>query len=283
MIVIMLYLLVLSALAAAGDLVHTKAGQSATIKCGINNFINSLEWIRGSSFIVGVGGKNRMPRKGPGDIALRSKVMHDTNLVISGVKEGDAGEFVCKADNERQVHTLVVFTVWVDPPGSLQVGSHATLNCRVSGLPLDTVVQWRRPDSGHHLGSPVTLIPVKDFHRGIWKCVFSHDAAEYAEEIDIIVQGGTSPTRSEGLVPELAWWGMAAGGSVVVLLLLVLVLVLCLRIRRRKKHFLQMKNARKSLNSRQYCHCRCPPAAPAAAAPPPQKKMKPPALSAQKK
>nr|XP_057909049.1 uncharacterized protein LOC131105196 isoform X2 [Doryrhamphus excisus] len=270
---IMLFLLVLNALSATGELVHTAAGRRVTIKCGLNNFVNKLEWLHGKDIIIRISGRNRIPQK--------------------GVKEGDAGQFTCIADYKREEHTLAVFTVWVEPPGFLHAGGQATLNCRVSGLPLDTVVQWRGPDGSHHPSSSASLNPVEASHNGIWRCMITNDASTYAEMV-ISVQastttpfqifGGTSPAPREGLVPEPTLWSLAAGGSVVVFLLLVLVLVLFLRVRRMKKISHQTKNPRKSLNSRQYCHCRCPPAAVAAA--PPQKKKPPPpplpAFSAQK-
>ncbi|XP_061802799.1 CD4-2 molecule, tandem duplicate 2 [Nerophis lumbriciformis] len=237
--------LVLNSLSAAGELVHTKAGQSATIECGLNKFTNKLEWQHGNNLVVRTIGKHGVPYKGTGDIRSRSMVRQDTNLVIKKVKGGDAGPFTCSADNESRVHTLVVVTVSVDPQGVLQLGSQATLKCGVSGLPTYTVVRWRGPDGGLHPGSLANLNPVEVAHAGIWQFVFSHEGAEYTEEMIVFVNAASMTTafqyfdglpapRGDVLVPALAWWVLVAGGSVVVLLLMVLVLVLWLRIKRRK-------------------------------------------------
>ncbi|XP_019724486.1 uncharacterized protein LOC109515264 isoform X2 [Hippocampus comes] len=290
--------LVLGALQAAAELFHTKAGQGTVIKCGPDNFASSLVWRRGSQLLFRVTSKTRMLQRGI-NIAMRSKQKQDTNLQISVVEEGDAGEFTCVVDNKETVHTLVVVSMSVDPPGDdLRPGSLAKLQCRVAGLPSDPRVEWNRPGDAHRWDRGLArLEPVEASHAGKWQCVFHHDGAHYMEEIELSVKkmsmttispsarGHPSPGPIMVALPKLGFWLVASGGSLLVLLLLILVLIMSCRIRRRKlqKRFLQM-NARKPMSGRQYCQCRGPTAAVAPRRPEKttttttKKKKKPPAL-----
>ncbi|XP_077382056.1 neuronal growth regulator 1-like isoform X2 [Festucalex cinctus] len=283
--------LVLGTLQAAGELVHTKAGQRVVITCGLGNFATKLEWRHGKLLLFRVTGSTRMPHKGPkSNIASRASLRQETNLEIAAVEEGDAGEFTCLVDNMEKVHTLVVVSVSVDPTGDLWPGSVATLQCRVAGLAPNPRVQWSRPGDSRRWDGIARLDPVEASHAGTWQCVFKHEGAPYTEEMEIGIQnisvttgspsaeGSPSPIPSQVGHPKLGFWLVAIGGSLTVLLLLILVLILSCHIRRKKKRFLQMKNVRKATNGRQYCQCRCPTAAVAPRRTATTSKKKPPAL-----
>ncbi|XP_061531630.1 uncharacterized protein LOC133402073 isoform X1 [Phycodurus eques] len=288
---LMWFPLVLGALQQTGaELIHTKTGQRVTIKCGLGDFASSLVWRHSDDLVVQISGKTHMLLRSTNAIGSRSKVTQETNLEITAVEESDAGQFTCFVDNKLKVHTLVVVSVLVEPAGGLWLHSLAVLQCWVAGLPSDTVVHWRRPGGARRWDRGIArLDPVEASHVGKWECVFYHEVAEYTEEIEIDVKniymttstpstkdlGYSPPPPVQPALPKLGWWLLVAG-SLVVLLLLSLVLLLFGQIRRRKKRFLQMKNARKPMNARQYCQCRCP----TAAAVPlrPEKKKKPPAL-----
>ncbi|XP_061675808.1 CD4-2 molecule, tandem duplicate 2 [Syngnathoides biaculeatus] len=281
--------LVLVALQLAGaKLFHTIAGQTVTIECGIDEFTGNLLWRHCDVLVVQIGGTPRMLHKNTKGVGSRSKVKEETNLEITQVKEGDAGQFTCLVGKKTSVHTLVVVSVSVEPAGELRQNSSAELRCSVAGLPPDAEVHWRRP-GGTRRGSRgiVRLHPVEANDAGKWQCVFYHEGVKYIEEIEINVKKvslttsspsakdlgySSAPSTQPGLL-ELGWWLLLAGG-LVVLLLLSLVLLLSIQIRRRKKRSLVMKNVRKPMNGRQYCQCPCP----TAAAVPlrPGKKKKPP-------
>ncbi|XP_051921246.1 igLON family member 5-like isoform X2 [Hippocampus zosterae] len=283
--------LVLGALQASAEFFHTKAGQETVIKCGLDNFATSLVWRRGSQLLFRVTSKTRMLQRGTSSIAMRSKQKQDTNLQISAVEEGDAGEFTCVVDNKETVHTLAVVLVSVDPLGNgLSPGSVAVLRCRVAGLPSEPWVEWSRPGDARRWDRGLArLEPVEASHAGKWQCVFHHDGSHYMEEIELSVKkmsmttispsakGHPTPGPIMVALPKVGFWLVASGGSLLVLLLLILVLIMSCRIRRRKKRFLQM-NARKPMSGRQYCQCRCPTAAVAPRRPDTTKKKKPPAL-----
>ncbi|XP_042278974.1 CD4-2 molecule, tandem duplicate 2 isoform X2 [Thunnus maccoyii] len=243
------FVLVLSALSAAGKVIQGKPGQKATIECGFSDYTGTLSWHRGSELITIINKKNGIHLKGQ-DIGKRSS-LKDTSLVINNVMEKDAGQFTCKADRTTQEHTLLVVSVSVSPPSELQQGSKATLKCQLS-------------------------------HNGSWVCSFLHAGETYNETLNIKVKelatttspsktsknitqpGGPPPTSNDVLGPlGLSWWmWVAVGvGGLVVVFLMVLVIALCRRIKRRKRRLLKIRNAAQQLKPRQYCQCDQPTAA----------------------
>ncbi|XP_044216146.1 CD4-2 molecule, tandem duplicate 2 [Thunnus albacares] len=275
------FVLVLSALSAAGKVFLGKLGQKATIECGVSTYTGSLSWHRGSELIIRVIKKNGLPHKGKSEIVKRSS-LKDTNLVIDDVKEGDAGQFTCKAGGTTQEHTLLVVSVSVSTPGELQQGSKATLKCQVKGLVPDPTVQWKKPDGSETQKQNFDLDPVQLSHNGIWECTIVHAGETYNETLNIKVKelatttspsktsknitqpGGPPPKSNDVLGPlGLSWWmWVAVGvGGLVVVFLMVLVIALCRRIKRRKRRLLKIRNAAQQLKPRQYCQCDQPTAA----------------------
>ncbi|XP_037640517.1 CD4-2 molecule, tandem duplicate 2 isoform X2 [Sebastes umbrosus] len=277
---------VLGALSAAGEVIRTSPGQKAIIKCGASSYTNYLKWTHGNNLITNVPVKG-FTTKGSGGTAVRSQVK-GTMLVISPVKEEDAGKFSCVADGNRQDHTLLVVSVSASPSAELQPSSKATLECQVKGLNQGHTVQWNRPDGSSHSGSStVELNPVTLSDNGTWQCTFSHDGVTFHEDLVIKVQepapetAPPSPSQSPGgnqkptcpncvtkppptaLLLGLSWWMWTAVGTggLVVLLLIVFVIVLCKRNKRRKKRILKMKNSRQPLMPKNYCQCDRPAAA----------------------
>ncbi|KAK9514009.1 hypothetical protein VZT92_027500 [Zoarces viviparus] len=277
---------VLGALSAAAKVILTNPGQKAILACGVDAYNDRLEWHRGDDLIHSIP-KSGFPRKGRGDIVGRSAVKWDAKLVISAVKEEDAGKFICTADGRRHEHILLVVSVWATPSGELQLGSEASLHCRVKGLAQDPPVQWKRPDGSPHSGS---LKSATRSDAGTWKCTFSHNGGTHDRSLTIKVQEPaeaatpSSPqssndvlkptcpdcvtqqaslTPSAALLLGLSWWvWVAVGvGCLVVVLLMVFVIVLCKRIKRKKRKFQTMKNGRQPLKPKKYCQCNCPAAA----------------------
>lgn len=273
------FVLVLSALSAADELVHGIPGQKVTIKCGFDTYSSRLDWHRGEKFIMNIDSKTGFRRKGSGDIVERSSIKN-TNLEISRVKEEDAGEFTCTVDRKSRKHRLLVMSVSVRPSSELQLGSNATFTCQTKGLESDTLGKWKMPGQDESTGRHTfELNSVAPSHEGTWVCMYSHAGNEYSKELEIKVIGlptTTSPpkTSNDTCVPtstssnasgplRLSWWmWVAVGvGGVVVVFLMVLVIILCKRIKRRKKRLLKIKNAAQSLKPRQYCQCDHPAAA----------------------
>ncbi|XP_042278973.1 CD4-2 molecule, tandem duplicate 2 isoform X1 [Thunnus maccoyii] len=274
------FVLVLSALSAAGKVIQGKPGQKATIECGFSDYTGTLSWHRGSELITIINKKNGIHLKGQ-DIGKRSS-LKDTSLVINNVMEKDAGQFTCKADRTTQEHTLLVVSVSVSPPSELQQGSKATLKCQVKGLVPDSPVQWKEPDGNKIHEQNFDLYPVQLSHNGSWVCSFLHAGETYNETLNIKVKelatttspsktsknitqpGGPPPTSNDVLGPlGLSWWmWVAVGvGGLVVVFLMVLVIALCRRIKRRKRRLLKIRNAAQQLKPRQYCQCDQPTAA----------------------
>lgn len=280
---------VLGALSAAGKVILTNPGQKVTLECGVNDFNDRLMWHRGDDLMHSTS-KNGYPLRGKAsrtaDIVGRSKVKQDTKLEISAVKEEDAGKFICTADGSHHEHILLVVSVWATPSNELQLGSEATLHCRVKGLDQDPSVQWKRPDGSPHSGS---FKSATRSDAGTWECVFSHHGETYKRSLTIKVQEPEAATPSSpqssndvlkpscpdcvthqaSLTPSVAlllglsWWvWVAVGvGCLVVVLLMVFVIVLCKRIKRKKRKFQTMKNGRQPLKPKKYCQCDCPAAA----------------------
>ncbi|XP_041797990.1 CD4-2 molecule, tandem duplicate 2 isoform X2 [Chelmon rostratus] len=261
------FVLVLGALSAAGDVFLTKPGQSATLKCGVNNFVNSLEWRNEKDRIYSQD--KGFPRRGQGDIADRSQ-LRNTNLRISGVKEQDAGKFTCEVDGTAREHTLLVVSVSVSSSADLRLGGTATLQCQVKGLSPDSTVQWKRPDGRPHKGSQIVqLYPLARSDVGTWICVISHAGKTFNESLDIKVAepAHTTPAPvppkstkdNRAAAPSsklgLSWWMwvVIGVGCAVVLLLMAFVVCLCKRIKRRRRKLRKMKNGRQRLKPEQYC------------------------------
>ncbi|TDH11627.1 hypothetical protein EPR50_G00062780 [Perca flavescens] len=289
--------LVLGALSAAGDVILTKPGQSATFKCGLDTNNRGLVWNYGNDQVISVDGRSGVTHRGT-KFNKRS-VLRGTSLVVSGVTEEDVGKYFCMADGRSKEHTLLVVSVSVSPSSELQLGTDATLQCWVKGLnPPDSPVQWNRPD-GRSESETVQLKSVARSDAGNWECTFSHDGKKYSESLEIKVQGAVpvtaapspspsskavsiaQPPATDAVLLGLSWWvWVAIGvGGLVMVLLMVFVIVLYKRIKRRKRKFLNKKNGRQPLKPKTYCQCDRP----AAAAKPQQgrRKAKPSALPLQ--
>ncbi|XP_056301132.1 T-cell surface glycoprotein CD4-like [Pseudoliparis swirei] len=269
----------LAALSAAARVILTNPRHKATLECGVSSFTDILQWFHGEDLLHSVSGKSGIPRKGHFNVAGRSKVRSETTLEISDVKEEDAGKFVCNADGRREEHTLLVASVWASPSADLQLGSEATLHCKVSGLDRDSTVRWTSPAGSPHSG---WLESVRRSDAGTWQCVFSQDGGVYSQNLAIEVQVPAPETTAPPSSPSpstscldcvtrpppsaaapllgLSWWVWltAGGGCLAVVLLVVFVVVLCERIKRKRKHQV-MKNGRQKPKS--YCQCDCPAAA----------------------
>lgn len=268
---------VLGALSAAGEVIITKPGQIANLKCGVQTYVNSLEWRHGDNQIFSAYKMLLVPRKGQGEIVERSQ-LRNTDLRIRGVKEQDAGKFTCEVDGKSQEHTLIVVSVSLRPSADLQLGSVATLECNVKGLNPDPPVRWKRPDGSLLTESQTAqLKSLAHSDEGTWSCTFSHAGKQYSENIEIKVKEPVRTTlapvpskTSKGVTkgpPKLplglSWWMwvVIGVGGVVVLLLMVFVVCLCKRIKRRKRILRKMKNGRQRPMPEQYCQCNRPTAA----------------------
>ncbi|KAK1895275.1 T-cell surface glycoprotein CD4 [Dissostichus eleginoides] len=266
-----------------GEVFVGKPGEKVILQCGIAPFRDHVEWRHGMEMIFSKP-RGGFKRKGTGATALRSMEQGDTNLQISRLKEEDAGKFTCIVDRKSQEHTLLVVSVSADPPGELQVGAEASLQCGVRGH--DSVAQqWRSPKGQKTLSGTFRLESVALSDAGTWECVFSLEGVEYRESLVIKVKEPASTQKPEstpihGSVPRyppnvsqspsvtslllgLRWWvWVAVGvGFLIVLLLVVLVILLCKRIQRRKRRYLKMKMGRLPLQPKEYCQCERPAAA----------------------
>lgn len=279
---------VLGALSAAGKEISAISGGAVTINCGADTFRHNLEWHHGSDRIYKLFSKSGFPIKGKGDIVGRSKIREETNLEISRLTEGDAGQFVCIVDGTRYEHTLVVGSVSVSvrPSQSLQWGSAAWLECQVRGLSSNPPVQWKGPGRNQPIASHTAhLESVARSDAGTWECTFSLGDQSHSRTISITVVGppttpappqdgkktdhktacpscATKSPSESPLLLGLSWWmWVAVGvGGLVAVLLMVLVIVLYKRIKTRKRKLHKMKNSRQPL-TKQYCQCNRPTAA----------------------
>ncbi|XP_073341937.1 T-cell surface glycoprotein CD4-like [Pagrus major] len=270
---------VLGALSAAGRVIVTKTGETATLDC---DYRRNLVWHRGNDMIITRG---KFPMQDKGDIGKRS-TERGGDLVISGVKPTDAGSFTCTADTKVYQHTLGVVSVSANPSGDLQPGSKVELQCDVDGLNPVPTIQWKRPGRSLPAGSPQTVGSVAVSDAGTWECTFSHGGETHSVSLNIKVKelATTTPPpvssktsknsnrpsctdcgtiSSSGLLLGLSWWMwvVIGVGCLVVILLMVLVIVLCKRIKRKKRKLHKMKNGRQLLTPRQYCQCNRPTAA----------------------
>ncbi|XP_041649417.1 CD4-2 molecule, tandem duplicate 2 [Cheilinus undulatus] len=277
--------LVLSALSAAGDVILAKLGQVTTLECNANTY-NTLEWLHENDRIVSVDGRTGRQRKVVSDIAGRSTV-RGTSLVVTSLKEEDAGRFRCIVDRKSREYLLLLTSVSSTPSGDLKLGSEATLCCQVKGLGPGSTVQWKGPDKSTTALETVQLKPVTNSHSGTWECLFTHNSVTYTEKLEVRVKApetaATSPPEKgekevgkpgctnctidpppkNPVLLELSWWvWVAIGvGSLVVIVLIIIIIVTCKKIRRRKRKYQRNQNGHHPLNPRQYCQCNRPTAA----------------------
>ncbi|KAM7383271.1 hypothetical protein PAMP_002938 [Pampus punctatissimus] len=270
------FVLVLSALSAAGEQIQAHLNKKVTIKCGFGTFSRSLVWYHRDQEVFTLNMNHGMPSK-VNRMEGRA-TLKNTDWVINQVIEEDVGDYVCAADGKQQTHTLFVLSVSVSPSCELQVGSEATLQCQIKGLNLNSPVQWKKPrEKEPSESATVHLKPVTHSHEGDWVCMSSHNGNTYSEKLNIKVTDIASETKSPSQTSKnnsvktppsppsgvasgllgLSWWvWVAVGvGSLVVVFLMVLVIILCKRIKRRKKRVLKMKNMKQPLKPRQYCQC----------------------------
>ncbi|KAF3692089.1 T-cell surface glycoprotein CD4 T-cell surface antigen T4/Leu-3 Precursor [Channa argus] len=212
-----------------------------------------------------------VPRKGQNELVLRSRIMQETKLEISKVKEEDAGLFSCRADGTNYEHTLLVVSVSASPSSELELHNKVQLHCEVKGFKQDPKVEWRSPD-GSVKDPTFNIDSVTPAHSGNWVCDITYDGKHHKETLIIKVKEPapatttSSPTKNSkspacptcATPSKVSWWvWVAVGvGGFVMILLMVCVIVLCKRIKRRKKKMQRMKKGR--LGSKQYCQCNRP-------------------------
>ncbi|XP_037532527.1 CD4-2 molecule, tandem duplicate 2 [Nematolebias whitei] len=278
----MFYSTVLAELFATGNSVITEVGQKITLKCGVDRLERRVEWSHGSDLIIRVDLKSGTPSKGKSHIKDKSRLIGDKDLVIFNVEERDAGKFTCKTDGRSSEQALTVVSVSVDPHNSLQVGSTATLQCRVKELDQTLRVEWQKPDGSVESSNIVHLNPVDMSHGGNWHCRVVNNEDQFSKTLSITVTGGTYRPPAEAgelMLLGLIWWVWVAFGvgSLLVIILIVVVIFTVMRIRKKKRR-LKMKQAM-LLKPKKYCQC-----ARQTAAPKPwqgRRREKPPALPLQ--
>ncbi|KAM9353283.1 CD4-2 molecule, tandem duplicate 1 [Symphorus nematophorus] len=276
---------VLCAMSAAGTLIVKKPGQTVVLQCPVSIFTTSVEWKHEDNLIAGSYTRG-FPRRVTSDIGSRSRISGKTNLSVRGVKEEDAGKFTWVVDGKSQDITLVVVSVSASPSADPQLGSNATLQCRVRGVKPDPKVQWKGPDGNLRSESEVQLTSVAPSDAGTWECTFTHAEGTHTETLEIKVQRPPTtlapapapvPSQKSKTCPKcvtipppkadrllgLSWWlwVIVGVGCLVAVLLLVVVICFYKRIKRKKRRLLKMKNSRLPLTSNQYCQCNRPTAA----------------------
>ncbi|XP_065327788.1 uncharacterized protein LOC134635484 [Pelmatolapia mariae] len=177
--VIVLFVFVLGALSAAGDVFFANVGGKVTLNCGVSSYRHSLEWRHGYDLLHSVDQRGYAYR-GTVDLARRA-VVRQTNLEISNVKETDAGEFTCSADWTPREHSLVVLSVSVSvtPSAVLKLCDEATLHCEVKHLLKGCEVKWKSPNADSpEWPSTVQLKPVTSSHNGTWECIVTCDGKQ---------------------------------------------------------------------------------------------------------
>lgn len=271
---------------SAAEVILTKPGQAVTFTCNVNSY-NTLVWSHGGITIVTIDGKTGQSRKGMSNFEKRFTT-GDKTLRISPVKKEDAGTFSCTADGKREDHTLLVVSVSQSPPGDLELGSEATLQCQVTGLSSGSVPHWKRPDGSETNLQTAQLKPVTDSYEGTWECLFTHGGVSYSESLVVKMkkspktpaplpsqksEGGDHPTCIGCVsgspptqilpLPDMKWWIWVAIGvcSLVVIILVVVLIILCRRITGAKRKRQRRQNGHHPLEPRQYCQCNRPTAA----------------------
>ncbi|XP_039475084.1 uncharacterized protein LOC120442539 isoform X2 [Oreochromis aureus] len=177
--VIVLFVFVLGALSAAGEVFFANVGGKVTLNCGVSSYRYILQWRHENDFLHTVYKRGYTYR---GDVELvRRSVMRQTNLEISSVKETDAGEFTCSADGTQHQHSLVLVSVSVSvtPSTVLKLCDEATLQCEVKHLLKGCEVKWKSPNADSpEWPSTVQLKPVTSSHNGTWECIITCDGKQ---------------------------------------------------------------------------------------------------------
>ncbi|KAL3980553.1 erythrocyte membrane protein band 4 [Sarotherodon galilaeus] len=178
--VIVLFVFVLGALSAAGEVFFANVGGKVTLNCGVSSYRHTLQWYHENDFLHTVYQRDYTYR-GDVDLAWRS-VVRQMNLEISSVKETDAGEFTCSADHwTYHEHSLFVFSVSVSvtPSAVLKLCDEATLQCEVKHLLQGCEVKWKSPNADSpEWPSTVQLKPVTSSHNGTWECIITCDGKQ---------------------------------------------------------------------------------------------------------
>ncbi|MED6263892.1 hypothetical protein CHARACLAT_009314 [Characodon lateralis] len=278
---IILFGLVLGALSAAGKVFFAEVGQKVTVECGTQGFSSKLEWTH-NTMTIRVLTINRFPSKGQSPIAERSRILYNKDLEINTVMETDFGKFTCNVDGDPHEHVLIVFSVLV-PSDALEVGAHATLECRVKSPDNAAKVKWQKLNGLEEHSHKVDLKFADSSHKGIWQCKVSYEGDTFTKNITINVKdpvpvpttpplknnapnsknrqnstGGSTKNWSKDTVfLGLIWWIWVAigAGGLVVIILIVVVIVVYKRNKRRKRKFLRMKKVQLSRNPKMYCQC----------------------------
>ncbi|XP_067365985.1 protein turtle-like [Channa argus] len=260
---------------ATGNVYYATAGKKVILDCGVNSYTESVSWYTGKDQLYSAEKRGMgVPRKGQNELVLRSRIMQETKLEISKVKEEDAGLFSCRADGTNYEHTLLVVSVSASPSSELELHNKVQLHCEVKGFKQDPKVEWRSPD-GSVKDPTFNIDSVTPAHSGNWVCDITYDGKHHKETLIIKVKEPapatttSSPTKNSkspacptcATPSKVSWWvWVAVGvGGFVMILLMVCVIVLCKRIKRRKKKMQRMKKGR--LGSKQYCQCNSMPAA----------------------
>uniref|UniRef100_A0A8C6KJM5 Ig-like domain-containing protein n=1 Tax=Nothobranchius furzeri TaxID=105023 RepID=A0A8C6KJM5_NOTFU len=235
--IILIHVLMLGALAAAGKVFIAEVGMKKALECGNRKTITDVQWNHGSEQICKVDVKTGRSIKGK--FKKRSRIIQDKNLQIRPVKEMDAGRFTCIADGATYEHTLIVVSVSVNPSSDLSTGAEASLECRVTESDQKSTVKWEKPGGLFENSPKVQLSPVEASHGGPWQCHVTNGAENFSKTLMISVKAGSTnhqPPSGGMTLLGLIWWvWVAVGvGSLVVIILIIVVIVMMRRIRRRK-------------------------------------------------
>lgn len=79
--------------------------------------------------------------------------------------------------------------VSVNPPNTLQVGTTATVQCRVKELDQTFRVEWQKPDGSVKSSNTVHLNPVDASHGGDWQCRVVNTEDQFSKTLSITVMG----------------------------------------------------------------------------------------------
>lgn len=185
---------------SSSQVVKLEAGSTARFPCQVSNLGPLvLIWKHGTRVLTaGVGAGTMHVKKDP-RVSLAG-----TDLIVSNVTEGDAGEYRCELDTDDEFPLSVSHTLQIlvapqlrrhPTSGELFVkkGSTVSLKCQASGFPIPQI-SWSKKngllDSGLKFqeGSIYTIHNISRHQAGIYKCQASNGVGyPVLEEINLTV------------------------------------------------------------------------------------------------
>lgn len=170
--------------ASATDNITIRQGDTAVIRCYVDEKISKVAWLNRSNIIFAGNDKWSLDPR----VDLVTKGQLEYSLRIQKVDVFDEGPYTCSIQTKRQPKTSQVYLIVQVPASIYKVseditvneGSNVTLSCLADGRP-DPLINWRllNPSAEPLDGADfLDIVGIRRSQAGRYECKASNDAGQ---------------------------------------------------------------------------------------------------------